>query len=128
MTNTPAPEGRLTDKQMAPLRMHTAQVEADGYGPSQTGQLLRHIDALAADLADKEATIARVEAERDALLAIPARMIEKAPPVNYELRHDGSEDPLAAAYVNGWHEAYDTAVLTIISALRPSADTGGTDG
>lgn len=38
-----------------------------------------------------------------------ANLIAKAAPHNMELRPDGSEDPLAAAYVDGVHAAHDVA-------------------
>lgn len=34
-------------------------------------------------------------------------IIQASPPINYELRPDGREDPQAAAYVQGFKEAHD---------------------
>lgn len=31
-----------------------------------------------------------------------------APPIGFELRYNGTEEPVAAAYVGGWHAAYET--------------------
>lgn len=54
--------------------------------------------------------LAGIQQARDALL-------EDAPPVNMELRPDGSTDPSAAIYVEGFHDA-----LAAVSALLPKEE------
>ena len=84
----------------------------------------------AALLEEGAALSAEVEAlrtERDRLAAVIEQVRESftdtMPPYNMELRHDGSEDRLAASYVEGYGDAY-RPVHEILSAVPSDALAG----
>jgi hypothetical protein len=51
-----------------------------------------------------------------------SKFLESAPGYNAELRPDGSEEPGMAAYVEGWHDAYEALPDAIAAALNAAAD------
>ena len=53
-------------------------------------------------------------AQRDAAVRaeVVKAILDAAPPLNSELLYDGREDPVAAAYVEGFHDAYEAARTT----------------
>lgn len=55
-----------------------------------------------------ETCFGNVQSICNAVLQVVERaIVSVAPPLNSELRHDGSEDPFAAAYVEGFKDAHD---------------------
>lgn len=70
-----------------------------------------------------ETCFGNVQSICNAVLKVVERAIVAAsPPLNSELRYDGSEDPLAAAYVEGFKDAHDA-----LCALRTPPGTTTTE-
>lgn len=74
------------------------------------GMTMAVLDAVADD-------IARAERER-VLTEVEGAIIAAAPPINSELLYDGREDPVAAAYIEGFKDAWQT-----VSNLRGGEGT-----
>ena len=54
-------------------------------------------------LAAHDAEVRADERER-----VAEKVAAAAPAIGFELRYNGTVDPVAAAYVGGWHAAYET--------------------
>ena len=49
------------------------------------------------------------EARAEGARAVVEAVLSAAPRLNAELRHDGTEDPGMAAYIEGFHDAHEAA-------------------